>query len=83
MFWSIFLNSLALIIGILVIGWAKIKLFVALLARTQIIINWRITMEEVVVTKLWMAGVVGAMVVFGVIAFIGYLKQSNSNQHKD
>jgi len=40
-------------------------------------------MEEVVVTKLWMAGVVGAMVVFGVIAFIGYFKQSNSNQHKD
>ena len=40
-------------------------------------------MEEVVVTKLWMAGVVGAMVVFGVIALISYIKQSNSDQHKD
>lgn len=40
-------------------------------------------MEEVVVTRLWMAGVVGAMVVFGVIALIGYMRQPNTKQDKD
>jgi hypothetical protein len=31
-------------------------------------------MEEIVVTRLWMAGVVTAMAVFGLIALIGYLR---------
>ncbi len=31
-------------------------------------------MEDLVVTRLWMAGVVAMMSVFGVIALIGYLK---------
>lgn len=34
-------------------------------------------MEDIVVTRLWMAGVVGAMVVFGVIALVGVLKQKD------
>jgi hypothetical protein len=33
-------------------------------------------MEEIVVTRLWMAGVVGMMAIFAVIALIGYLRQS-------
>lgn len=37
-------------------------------------------MDELVVQKLWMAGVVGAMVVFGVAALIGYLRQDNTDQ---
>ncbi len=32
-------------------------------------------MEEIVVTRLWMAGVVAIMAIFGVIALIGYLRQ--------
>lgn len=39
-------------------------------------------MDELVVTRLWMAGVVGAMVVFGIAALIGYLKQAKSG-HDD
>lgn len=34
-------------------------------------------MEELAVTRLWMAGVVAAMAVFGIIAIVGYLR------HKD
>lgn len=33
-------------------------------------------MEEIVVTRLWMAGVVAAMAVFGVAALIGYLQRA-------
>jgi hypothetical protein len=32
-------------------------------------------MEEIAVTRLWMAGVVAAMLVFGIIALIGHLRQ--------
>ncbi len=32
-------------------------------------------MEEIAVTRLWMAGVVTAMAIFGIIAVIGYLRQ--------
>ena len=32
-------------------------------------------MEELTVTRFWMAGVVGMMLVFAVIAAIGYLRQ--------
>lgn len=39
-------------------------------------------MDELVVQKLWMAGVVGAMVVFGVAALIGYIRQGK-NQRDD
>jgi len=35
-------------------------------------------MEDIVVTRLWMAGVVGAMVVFGLIALVGVLRQKDS-----
>ena len=28
-------------------------------------------MEEIVVTRLWMAGVVTAMIIFGIAAFVG------------
>lgn len=31
-------------------------------------------------TKYWMAGVVGAMLVFGITALVGYLRQSDSEQ---
>jgi len=40
-------------------------------------------MEEIVVTRLWMAGVVAAMVVFGVIALIGYHRQGNETDSND
>ena len=40
-------------------------------------------MEEIVVTRLWMAGVVAAMVVFGVIALIGYYRQGNKTESND
>ena len=33
-------------------------------------------MEELAVTRLWMAGVVIAMAVFGIIALVGYLRQN-------
>ena len=32
-------------------------------------------MDEIVVTRLWMAGVVAMMVVFGVVAIVGVLRQ--------
>ncbi len=32
-------------------------------------------MEEIVVTRLWMAGVVAIMAIFGAIALVGYLRQ--------
>jgi uncharacterized membrane protein len=32
-------------------------------------------MEEIVVTRLWMAGVVAAMAIFGIAAVIGYLRR--------
>lgn len=40
-------------------------------------------MEEIAVTRLWMAGVVAAMVVFGVIAFIGYRRQSADTDNRE
>jgi len=40
-------------------------------------------MEEIVVTRLWMAGVVAAMVVFGIIALIGYRRQNAETDSKD
>jgi hypothetical protein len=36
-------------------------------------------MEELFVTRLWMAGVVGAMVIFGVIALVGHLRQTKND----
>ena len=38
------------------------------------------TMEEIVVTRLWMAGVVAAMAIFGIIALVGVLKQKNHSE---
>ena len=41
-------------------------------------------MEELFVTRLWMAGVVAAMVIFGLIALVGHLKQThNDDSHSD
>ncbi len=40
-------------------------------------------MEEIVVTRLRMAGVVAAMVVFGIIALIGYRRQGNETESDD
>jgi hypothetical protein len=40
-------------------------------------------MEEIVVTRLWMAGVVAAMVVFGIIALIGYRRQGDKTESDD
>ncbi len=40
-------------------------------------------MEEIVVTRLWMAGVVAAMVVFGIIALIGYRRQGDNTESND
>ena len=34
-------------------------------------------MDEIVVTRLWMAGVVAMMVVFGVVAIVGVLRQGD------
>ncbi len=36
-------------------------------------------MEEVVVTRLWMAGVVGMMLAFAVIAAVGVARQKKSD----
>jgi hypothetical protein len=36
-------------------------------------------MEEIVVTRLWMAGVVSMMAIFAVIAVIGYIKNKPDN----
>jgi len=35
-------------------------------------------MEDLFVTRLWMAGVVMAMIVFGIIALIGHLRQTKN-----
>ena len=35
-------------------------------------------MEDLAVTRLWMAGVVAAMAVFGIIAMVGYFRQKNA-----
>ena len=40
-------------------------------------------MDEIVVQRLWMAGVVAAMAVFGVIALIGYYRQGRHNDEGD
>lgn len=34
-------------------------------------------MEELVVTRVWMAGVVAMMLVFGVTAIVGVMRQKN------
>lgn len=34
-------------------------------------------------TKYWMAGVVGMMVAFGLVAFIGYMRQSKNDSSDD
>lgn len=39
-------------------------------------------MEEIVVTRLWMAGVVAMMVVFGVVAVVGVLRQRKDPGHE-
>lgn len=36
-------------------------------------------MEEIVVTRLWMAGVVGMMLVFAAIAVVGLLRQKSND----
>ena len=36
-------------------------------------------MDEIIVTRLWMAGVVAMMVVFGVVAIIGVLRQGGDS----
>ena len=38
-------------------------------------------MDEIVVTRLWMAGVVLMMAVFAVIALIGYFRQKSGNDN--
>ncbi len=38
-------------------------------------------MEDLFVTRLWMAGVVAAMIVFGVIALVGYFRGSKDTDH--
>jgi len=40
-------------------------------------------MEEIAVTRLWMAGVVAAMVVFGIIALFGYRRQNAKTDNND
>lgn len=37
-------------------------------------------MDEIVVTRLWMAGVVSMMAVFAIIAVIGYLRQKSAGK---
>ncbi len=37
-----------------------------------------VPVEEIFVTRLWMAGVVTAMVVFGIAALIGYVRKSKT-----
>jgi len=36
-------------------------------------------MDEIVVTRLWMAGVVSMMAIFAVIAVIGYMRNKPEN----
>ena len=40
-------------------------------------------MEEIVVTRLWMAGVVAMMAIFSVIALVGYLRQGKKEDSSD
>ncbi len=40
-------------------------------------------MDEIVVTRLWMAGVVAMMVVFGLVAIVGVLRQSGQPPQED
>lgn len=37
-------------------------------------------MDEIIVTRLWMAGVVAMMVVFGVVAVVGVLRQGRDSE---
>jgi hypothetical protein len=39
-------------------------------------------MDEIVVTRLWMAGVVAMMLVFGITALVGLARQKNSDKTK-
>ena len=39
-------------------------------------------MEDLAITRLWMAGVVASMAVFGIIAMIGYFRQKNAGDAK-
>jgi hypothetical protein len=39
-------------------------------------------MDELIVTRLWMAGVVAMMLVFGVTAVIGVLRQKRERETK-
>ncbi len=36
-------------------------------------------MEEIVVTRLWMGGVMAVMLVFAIIALYGYFKQTHTH----
>jgi len=40
-------------------------------------------MEELAVTRLWMAGVVTAMLVFGITAIVGVMRQKNAPDNED
>lgn len=42
-----------------------------------------IAMEELAVTRLWMAGVVTAMLVFGITAIVGVARQKNAREDED
>jgi hypothetical protein len=39
-------------------------------------------MDEIVVTRLWMAGVVAMMLVFGITALVGLARQKNGEGSK-
>lgn len=39
-------------------------------------------MEDMVVTRYWMAGVVGLMAIYGVIAVVGYIKSRSRNNEE-
>jgi hypothetical protein len=34
-------------------------------------------MEEVIVTRVWMAGIVAMMAIFAVVAAVGYIRKNN------
>jgi len=38
-------------------------------------------MEEIVVTRLWMAGVVGMMLIFAAIAVVGHFRQKSTKNN--
>ena len=40
-------------------------------------------MDDLAVTRVWMAGVVGMMLLFGVIALIGYIKKPKEDEAND